>query len=65
MKMLISIIVALASYQSAFGIVVSGPTENPANGHLYFVIDGASGWNDAEAVAIGIGGHLATVSDAE
>lgn len=64
MKTLISIIVALAS-QSAFGIVVSGPTENPANGHLYYIVQEGFGWDVVEAEAVTFGGHLATVSDAD
>jgi hypothetical protein len=56
--------IAAAACQTAFGGILSGPTLNPANGHTYFVIDGATGWNDAEAEAIVLGGHLAAISDA-
>jgi len=61
----LSFIIAAASCQAGFGAVLLGPTVNPANGHSYFIIDGASGWDDAEASAIALGGHLATISTAE
>jgi hypothetical protein len=38
--------------------------ENPANGHLYRATEGMS-WEDAEARAVELGGHLATVSNAQ
>lgn len=36
---------------------------NPANGHTYHLLD-VSNWTLAEATAISLGGHLATVEDA-
>jgi hypothetical protein len=36
---------------------------NPANGHTYHLLQ-AGAWTAAEATAIGLGGHLATVDDA-
>src|SRR5262245_5441597 len=41
---------------------------NPANGHIYYLLRGpdpVSGisWDDAEAVAVGIGGHLVAIND--
>ena len=36
---------------------------NPANGHLYILLD-QSNWTDAEAEAVLLGGHLATIDDA-
>jgi len=42
---------------------------NPANGHIYYLLRGADpldgiSWDDAEAVAAGIGGHLVAINDA-
>jgi len=42
--------------------LLSGPTVNPANGHTYYLLE-QSAWTDAEAEAIGLGGHLATIGD--
>jgi len=36
---------------------------NPANGHTYHLLD-VSNWSLAEATAVSLGGHLATVDDA-
>lgn len=35
---------------------------NPANGHTYYLLDN-SDWTNAEATAVEMGGHLATVND--
>jgi len=35
---------------------------NPANGHTYMLLS-ESNWTDAEAAAVGLGGHLTTVND--
>lgn len=35
---------------------------NPANGHAYYLL-GISTWTDAEAEAVSLGGHLATVNN--
>ena len=42
---------------------LSGPIVNPANGHLYILLDQAN-WTDSEAAAVLLGGHLATIDDA-
>ena len=47
------------SVQSA---VISGPIYNPATGHNYFLL-GQSSWLTAEAEAISLGGHLATINN--
>jgi len=45
--------------------VMTGPVANPANGHLYYLLS-PSTWVEAEAAAVALGGHLATVrSEAE
>jgi hypothetical protein len=43
--------------------VWAGPIKNPANGHTYYLLSNAT-WNDSEAKAISLGGHLATINDA-
>ena len=46
---------------SAFsGPAVLDSAVNPANGHVYYLLD-ISDWTNAEAAAIGLGGHLATI----
>src|SRR5882724_1848820 len=41
--------------------VLAGPVTNAANGHAYFLLSSNS-WTGSEAV--GLGGHLVTISDA-
>lgn len=43
---------------------ISGPLYNPANGHIYFLIE-ESTWSDAEVAAVHLGGHLATIRSPE
>ena len=43
---------------------IAGPFENPANGHTYFLLANSS-WTAAEGAAQLLGGHLATVNDAD
>jgi hypothetical protein len=44
--------------------IVTGPITNSANGHLYYLLS-ASTWPQAEAKAIELGGHLATINNLE
>jgi hypothetical protein len=37
---------------------------NPTNGHVYYLL-GASNWTDAEAKAVELGGHLATIRNSD
>ena len=53
-------VVCLAN--SAAAGIITGPIINPANGHTYFLLDGA-GWLASEAEAVTLGGHLVTVND--
>jgi serine/threonine protein kinase len=43
--------------------VIAGPFTNSANGHVYLLL-AESTWTEAEAKAVKLGGHLATVNDA-
>ena len=55
---------ALAAMMStASGTILLGPITNPANGHLYYLLD-ESTWQGGEASAISLGGHLVTINDA-
>jgi len=40
--------------------VLAGPVTNPANDHVYFLLNQSS-WVEAEAAAVALGGHLATI----
>ncbi len=41
-----------------------GPVTNPANGHTYYLLT-QSTWSNAEAEAVKLGGHLATIRNAQ
>lgn len=43
--------------------VLRGPIVNPANGNSYYLL-GQTDWATAESISVGLGGHLAAVSDA-
>jgi hypothetical protein len=62
-KLLFAAAVALGGLFPA--VVLGAPTVldsaiNPANGHTYYLLSN-SDWTDAEAAAVAMGGHLATV----
>jgi hypothetical protein len=44
--------------------LLAGPINNPANGSDYYLLDLGFNFNDAEAFAVGMGGHLASIADA-
>jgi hypothetical protein len=46
------------------GDVEAGPLTNPHNGHRYYLLTSAS-WTASEAEAVRMGGHLATIRNAE
>ena len=48
---------------SALATPISGPIVDPANGHTYYLLEKTT-WVAAEAEAVALGGHLATVNDA-
>jgi fibronectin type 3 domain-containing protein len=43
--------------------VLAGPVTNPGNGHMYYLLN-QSTWVEAEAAAVALGGHLATIRSA-
>ena len=44
-------------------MIFVGPVTNANNGHIYYLLN-LTNWAGAEAIAVGMGGHLATVNDA-
>jgi len=58
----IAALVTLSSALSAQNPGILDTAVNPANGHTYHLLDN-SNWTDAEAAAVALGGHLATVED--
>src|SRR5881628_2529702 len=48
---------------SARAGILAGPVVNPANGHSYYLLSQNS-WSNAEAEAVSLGGHLATIRNA-
>ncbi|HVU86191.1 MAG TPA: lectin-like protein [Pirellulales bacterium] len=48
---------------SSSAAVISGPTVDPANGHVYYLLS-ANTWSASEAEAQSLGGNLATVRNA-
>ncbi len=44
--------------------LVTGPIGNPDNGHSYYLTTPAT-WTDAEAFAVTLGGHLATIRNSQ
>jgi pimeloyl-ACP methyl ester carboxylesterase len=43
--------------------VLAGPVTDPGNGHMYYLLN-QSTWVEAEAAAVALGGHLATIRSA-
>ncbi len=48
---------------SAHASILTGPVVNPANGHVYYLLS-QNTWNNAEAEAVAVGGHLTTIRNA-
>ena len=51
---------ALLSFRAFGAPAVLDSAVNPANGHVYYLLN-YSDWTDAESAAVGLGGHLATI----
>ena len=66
MKATISLLILMASASSlvAQADVVAGPITNQANGHVYYLL-GPADWHTSRNAARRLGGHLATVQDAD
>ncbi len=53
-------VLALIWATSAGAQILFGPVTNQSNGNTYYLLERSS-WSDAEAQAVALGGHLATV----
>ena len=62
MKTLLSVLIFGLSMSARAGIL-AGPITNPANGHAYYLLS-ENTWSNAEAEAVSLGGHLATIRNA-
>ena len=49
---------------SARAGILAGPVMNPGNGHVYYLLS-QNTWGNSEAEAVSLGGHLATIRNAE
>jgi len=63
MKIILVLFIAWLGLTIHAGILV-GPVVNPANGHIYYLLSQNS-WSNAEAEAVSLGGHLATIRNAD
>lgn len=52
------------TFFSSHAAVLNGPVTNTVNGHVYYLLE-ANSWTVSEAEAIQLGGHLATINNAE
>ena len=62
MKTFFAVLVVAFSASDRAGIL-AGPVVNPANGHTYYLLS-RNKWSNAEAEAVTLGGHLATIRNA-
>jgi hypothetical protein len=63
MKTILLVIIASLGLP-AHGAILAGPLVNPANGHSYYLLS-QNTWSNAEVEAISLGGHLATIRNAD
>jgi len=59
--LLVMVVVAVTSSLITRASVIGGPVTNPETGHIYYLLD-ESNWDDAEAQAVQLGGHLVTIN---
>src|SRR3954451_11492659 len=62
MKTTLALAIVSLSMSAGAGIL-AGPVINTANGHTYYLLS-RNKWSNAEAEAISLGGHLATIRNA-
>ncbi len=62
MKTILGLVIVSVGLSANAG-VLAGPVVNPTNGHSYYLLS-QSTWSNAEAEAISLGGHLATIRNA-
>src|SRR5213594_3294557 len=63
MKAILTLAIVTLSTSARAGIL-AGPVINPGNGHSYYLLS-QNTLSNAEAEAVGLGGHLATIRNAE
>lgn len=65
MLRLITLALALSApvWPQANAAVIDGPFTNAANNHVYYLLS-TNSWTAAQAEAVSLGGHLATINDA-
>jgi len=56
-------VLPLLGLATARAAIIAPPVVNPANGHIYYLID-PKPWTDAQAEAVSLGGHLVSINDA-
>lgn len=56
-------VVEVGGLEPAPPFILAGPITNATSGHWYYLLNYLS-WPEAEKVAVGLGGHLATIVDA-
>src|SRR5213594_729280 len=62
MKIILSLATVALGLNAQAGIL-AGPIVNPLNGHSYYLLS-QNTWSNAEAEAVALGGHLATIRNA-
>lgn len=62
-RVITALALVLALPGAAQASVAAGPITNPANGHVYYLLN-QTPWAAAEAEAVGLGGHLVAIADA-
>jgi hypothetical protein len=55
--------VTLSVRRGIMSNIVAGPIVNPSNGNSYYLLENGPNWIDAEAAAVALGGHLASMDD--